>query len=302
VSERSATHSAPESYNPYGIAVDATHVYWTDSIAGTVLRAPKGGGAVTTLASEQRTVAAVAVSATHVYFTIRGNGRAADGAVRRVPKGGGGIEEIAGQQLGPNAIVTDQHAVYWTSAGYAGALDGAVLRWLEQGGEPKALAVGLFEPRGLALDDNDVYVSSGDSILYVSKRGGPVASFIHGLKTPWALTTSDTHLSWSDPFAGAVGSAPLDDPSQASAITGLRTPVGVATCAGVVYASLIDAERVLLANKPIASIVSQPNALACDDSRVFVSSMSGRRVDAMGLAGEQPRAISNETARFRIRR
>ena len=51
---------------PGSIAVDATHVYWTDSLGYTVMRVSLCGGTVTTLASGQEFPGSVTVDAASV--------------------------------------------------------------------------------------------------------------------------------------------------------------------------------------------------------------------------------------------
>jgi hypothetical protein len=57
---------------PFGVAVDALHVYWTDSSLGKVFRAPIGGGPAVTLAAGQHTPLSIAVNATHVVWVNAG--------------------------------------------------------------------------------------------------------------------------------------------------------------------------------------------------------------------------------------
>jgi hypothetical protein len=60
--------SGTSTVPPPGIAADATNVYWTDSVAGTVTKTPIAGGAVATIASAQNSPAGVVVDATYVYW------------------------------------------------------------------------------------------------------------------------------------------------------------------------------------------------------------------------------------------
>ncbi len=66
----------------FHMTTDATHVYWTNTGAGTVNRVKKSGGAILPLAIQQTKPWDIAVDATDVYWTTNSNG----GGVFRVNK------------------------------------------------------------------------------------------------------------------------------------------------------------------------------------------------------------------------
>lgn len=142
------------------IAVDDSSVTWLDFYGSTVLRVPKAGGAVTTIAHLDGLVRDLALdgpsvyvtagmavlridgpgSAPHVLATTSGNGArlALDGdsvyftdptagLVRRVPKLGGEPVTIVSEPGRPMGIAVDAWCVYWANGG-SGAADGSVMK------------------------------------------------------------------------------------------------------------------------------------------------------------------------------
>jgi hypothetical protein len=98
-----------------GLAIDATNVYWTDgSVSGRIMKAPRGGGAFTTLASAQDTPVALTVDTTDVYW-LNGSSFA---AVMSVPIDGGTPTTLASGLAVPTAIAVDDTSVYWVDNGY----------------------------------------------------------------------------------------------------------------------------------------------------------------------------------------
>ncbi len=292
---------ASPSVNVYGVALDDSHVYWTDTARGRVLAVAKRGGKVATLASHQPGAFAIAVDETHVYFTLRGSAQLADGSVRRVSKQGGTVEQIASDQLRPEAIVTDADAVYWTTHGYPGALDGAVLRASKREVATGALVVGLPEPAGIALDHGHVVftTAAGGSLGRVPKSGGASQRLGADQLTPHAVTVSAGRIIWANRHGGTVATSSVDGAGSVTTIMrGITGILGLAVCGDVTYATTdrgslwvsTEAGQRVLASKLFGS-----GSIACDGGQVYVSIHDGRRLVAIAAAGGKPRTLGGVT-------
>lgn len=141
-----------QTFSSYGIAVDATSVYWTTfSTPGTVMKAPLGGGSPTTLGSAPGSGYGIAVDATNVYWIT-------SEAVMKVALSGGMPVILA--PTGGQGIAVDDANVYWTDFGNPGSVSKVSIR----GGAATVLATDLQYPAGIAVDATSVYwVNSGDS-------------------------------------------------------------------------------------------------------------------------------------------
>ena len=82
------TIAADQAY-PNGLAVDATHVYWTNRGDGTVKRMPKGGAPgepPTVIATGQVAPGPIVVDETHVYWANEGTSDLANGSIMKIQK------------------------------------------------------------------------------------------------------------------------------------------------------------------------------------------------------------------------
>ena len=93
---------------PTALAVDATSVYWLETQAGRVMKAPKGGGSAAQLATGQSSPFDLALDTTYVYWSNRtGN------AVMRIAKTGGGSPQLVVRATEPMHIATDGTSVFF---------------------------------------------------------------------------------------------------------------------------------------------------------------------------------------------
>ena len=90
------------------LALDANHVYWTDSSAGTVNVVAKTGGAVHMLAQGQAKPMGLAVDDAYVYWSNN-----LGGAIMRAAKDGSGSPSVVIGATSPNNVAVIGGSIYW---------------------------------------------------------------------------------------------------------------------------------------------------------------------------------------------
>jgi hypothetical protein len=161
---------APAQSHPHGIVTDASAVYWANDGDGTVMTAPKAGGAPAVLASVPGAFQ-VAVDASGVYASTRGGG------IFRIPLGGGAPVRLATAAAEPNQIVLDASGIYYIDD------EGEVCRVAKAGGAPTILARGekpSFDDGQVSLSGANVYFASGNDAMSVPKTGGAATKVVSG--------------------------------------------------------------------------------------------------------------------------
>ena len=141
-----------------GIAVDGTHVYWSDDSVDEIRKIALDGSdgqVFTTLASGLNNPGHIVLDSTHVYW-IEETG----GVLRKVPKEGGTIVTLLTGLTNPHGLTVDDTHAYWTE----GVLiptglepPGAIKKITKDGGVAVTVVSGLNGPSDLIVDTVSVY-------------------------------------------------------------------------------------------------------------------------------------------------
>ncbi|WP_197041488.1 hypothetical protein [Chondromyces apiculatus] len=278
---------ATQQSNPWTIALDDTHVYWTNagvasSPSGSVARIPKMGGDVQVLAAGQTyPFIGIAVAGGWVYWT-----NYSGGTVRRVPVAGGAEETLASGPMNPKGItVTDTH-VYWANN------DGTIMRHPVTGPLQQfevAFSAPGTKPYGVALGNGGLFwaVASADVgvIEYLPLGGGPPSRIAELQDLPLYVATQGDHVYWVNTGAGpSIVRAPMaGGPTEVLATSASAGAYGLAVAGPDVYftnhqqgtitrtsSSPPAAEQVILTGQ------GKPRLIAADDLAIYwVNQTSG---------------------------
>ncbi|HEY4121003.1 MAG TPA: hypothetical protein VGM56_24235, partial [Byssovorax sp.] len=213
---RVAHAAAPGSDYTEGLALDDTYAYWTalgDGLTGgVVLRAPKAGGAVETIASGRARPWGIAVDDASVYWADQGGalpssdvGGIGEGAILRAPKAGGGVVEIASMLNAPDSLTLLGDEIVWhegVAIRAAPAAGGDVSTWLT--------LPTLFRTPNLVASAARVAWAQNDGedgSIWSSDAADHVATLAAGVDPPASLAITGETLAWNvatGPDAGAI--------------------------------------------------------------------------------------------------
>ena len=204
-----------------GVAVDATHVYFT-AYDGAIRKVPIGGGVVTTLQGPNPAdpnfaypfYAAIANG--NVYFASGSSSGPARNRLSRIATTGGGSASVITTAVGQiGGLEADATNLYWTDQ--AGTL-GTIGVWPLAGGPVGTLATGELEPLRMTLNATHVFWdrnigSCGDAVTIrtVPKDGSLAAStVVSAAVAPGGLAAdAGGAIYWNDTCTGAGSLGPV---------------------------------------------------------------------------------------------
>lgn len=151
-----------------GLAVDATHAFFTNGAMGNVYRAAKGSGDCAPIVTGHAAPSSVVVDDTSVFFTTR-TGPNDPGGLSRVAKAGGATTPVAPKEIGAaTGVGTDGEALFVST------VDGRILRVAKDGSQVVELARDMVDASPVVADESGAYwVASGDVWAADKRLGQP---------------------------------------------------------------------------------------------------------------------------------
>ncbi len=201
----------PKAGVPSGIAVDATHVYWTVNLNSTVFRAAPTAAAPVE-AFWQVTPGSypygIGVDATNVYWTTQ-----APDQVRSCPANGPPCGDasvlLASSPVGfTRPLAMNDTQVFWLS-GDRNDDAGAVFAVNKDGGAAVALRYDTPGPRGIAVHGNAAFVTSwleptGGAEGIVFRIGTTSTELARNQPKPSSIAVDDDNVYWANLDDGTI--------------------------------------------------------------------------------------------------
>jgi hypothetical protein len=222
--------AVPGRNSPVGVAVDPSHVYWTDTLTssngtlGAVYEANLDGTAPLIIDIGSYSPGGIAVGAGHIYWADTGVA-GAPGAIWEANLNGTHPEVIVPGQESPLGVAVGAGHLYW-----ANNLNGTVNEANLDGTDPQAIVDGQNTPLGVAVDADHLYwTNAGDGTIGEANLDGTnPQAIVHGQNAPIGLAVGAGHLYWTNGGDGSIGEANLDGTDPQAIVHGQTSLKGVA--------------------------------------------------------------------------
>ena len=233
-----AVLAAGQRDGPYAgtvdIVVDATSVYWVNTVSGSgcspscawaIVRTPLDGSPSTTVASPLAWVTGLASDGASIYWEQRGTGPVSadgsspyDSAIMAVPKGGGTVRTVVnglrngaypslppgyipGNWFGTGGIAVLGGDLFFADTDFAGNY--RVLRVATSGGPLTVLqsssgSDGTHAVQDLALDGSILFWIDKTSVNAVPVAGGPSVQHVTGIYEATSLSVGGGSVVWTE--------------------------------------------------------------------------------------------------------
>ncbi len=207
-----------------GIALDATHIYWTTGMDGAVRRRPLAGGNIETLYMGWPVY--IDVRGPRLYWSDYSTGEIWSSDLA------GGDQVVLGNVTTASGIAADDGGVYVTE------LDsGGDILFLPSGGGMTTIVSSRDEPEEVALRGNTLYwTEAGGGALYsMDLPGGSPTLVVDGQAKPSGIALDDSHIYWGVYDADRVRRAPLSKTTDVEDFGVADDATGVTIVGDTVY-------------------------------------------------------------------
>lgn len=183
---------------PFGLAIDATNVYYTNAGGGRIKSVPIAGGTATVLATDQVPLG-IAVDGTSVYWVSFFNGTVSSTA----KAGGSGTKELTASNTATNVIGVAVNATSVFFSTDDGSTTSVIASMpLAGSASPTVLASGQDDGWGIALDATNVYWANSDQLpngymASTSLTGGTVTKLATNIGFPTSIAVDATGLYYT---------------------------------------------------------------------------------------------------------